>query len=238
MASGLKAELRRSVWRMMDEYHVAIGPRPCYGKIPSFIGSAVAARRILKRDFFRNAQTIYTTLDAPSAHLRVEALRMGKTVVMATPYFRRGLLLIDGAQIPKGRAVYAATLRGALELGQRVDVTADLKIDLFLTGSVAVDEKGGRLGRGDGMQDLEYAILRELRMVTEKTVTATLVHDIQVVDSVPMEYHDVPMDYISTPTRLIAAKGGYPKPGGVFWDAVNAETMDRIPILRVLAGLR
>lgn len=224
------------MWKKMEEYEIATAPRPCYGKIPSFLGSRVAAMKIAKRSFFREAKVIYSTPDLPQRHLREAALEAGKTLVMALPRFR-GFSIVNGRDVPPRRAGFAATVRGALAYGRRVRVPEGLKVDVFVMGSVAVDEKGGRLGRGDGSHDLEYAILRELRLVDDETVVVTTVHDVQLIPEVPMHYHDVPIDYIATPKRLIRAEGGYRKPRGVFWDMVDSELMERIPLLKILAGL-
>ena len=233
----LKAKLREEVWRRMERYEIATAPRPCYGKIPSFLGSRVAAMKLVRRSFFREAEVIYSTPDLPQRHVREAALQAGKTLIMATPFFRGGFLVVDGTNVPKRRWSYAATLRGAAIYGRRVRLPEGLKIDVFLVGSVAVDEKGGRLGRGDGLHDLEYAVLRELRLVDDETIVATTVHDVQIVERIPMLYHDVPVDYIATPRRIIKAESYHRKPRGVFWDLVDSELMNRMPILKVLAGI-
>ncbi|RLE86786.1 MAG: 5-formyltetrahydrofolate cyclo-ligase [Thermoprotei archaeon] len=232
----LKARLREEVWRKMEEYEIATAPRPCYGKIPAFLGSRVAAMKIARRSFFREAEVVYSTLDLPQRHLREAALEAEKMLVMALPRFK-GFVIVNGKDVPRQKAGFAATLRGALAYGRRVKVPEGLRVDVFIMGSVAVDEKGGRLGRGDGSHDLEYAILRELRLVDDETIVVTTVHDVQLIPEVPMYYHDVPVDYIATPKRLIRAEGEYRKPRGIFWDMVDSELMERIPLLKVLAGL-
>ncbi|RLF05380.1 MAG: 5-formyltetrahydrofolate cyclo-ligase [Thermoprotei archaeon] len=232
----LKARLREEVWRKMEEYEIATAPRPCYGKIPSFLGSRVAAMKIARRSFFREAEVVYSTPDLPQRHLREAALEAEKLLIMALPRFR-GFVIVNGRDVPRQKAGFAATLRGALAYGRRVKIPGGLRVDVFIMGSVAVDEKGGRLGRGDGSHDLEYAILRELRLVDDDTVVVTTVHDIQLIPEVPMHYHDVPVDYVATPKRLIRTEGGYRKPRGIFWDMVDSKLMERIPLLKVLAGL-
>lgn len=231
----LKAQLREEVWRELDTRRVA-SPRPCRGRIPIFAGVRAAAVKVAKKSFFLEAEVIYATRDPSLQPLREEALRMGKRLVMIVPGFR-GFVILDGSTLPKSAIRAAATPHGSLAYGSRVRVLEGEKVDLFLTGSVAVDKRGGRLGRGDGQQDMEYAVLRELGAVDDKVPVVTLVHDAQVVDRVPMELHDAPVDYIATPSALLKTENSYRKPSGVIWDLVDAETASRLPLLKLLAGL-
>lgn len=72
----------------------------------------------------------------------------------------------------------------------------------------------------------------------------TVVHDCQVLD-LPDDLfssHDVPVDYIVTPTRVIKCAdfhstdaGSRPaKPAGLIWSLLNDENLKRIPVLRRL----
>lgn len=63
-------------------------------------------------------------------------------------------------------------------------------------GSVAVTTGGARIGKGGGYSELEYGILRSLRIIDENTPTATTIHEVQIIDDVPMEEHDLNVDYI------------------------------------------
>ena len=70
-------------------------------------------------------------------------------------------------------------------------------IDIALIPCVAVDEKGGRLGAGDGYYD---RLIPQLPMTTRK-VALTL--EEQVVAQIPAESHDKPVDIIITDKRII-----------------------------------
>jgi 5-formyltetrahydrofolate cyclo-ligase len=231
----LKAQLREEVWRELDARRVA-SPRPCHGRIPIFAGARVAAMKVAKRSFFFEAETVYSTLDLSLQPLREEVLRRGKRLVMMLPGFK-GFVIVDGSSLPKGAIRAAATPRGSLVYGSRVEILKGVKIDVFLAGSVAVDNRGGRLGRGDGQQDLEYAVLKELGVLDDRTPVVTLVHEVQVVAQVPMELHDVPADYIATPSALLKVESGYKKPSGVIWDLVDEAAANKLPLLKLLAGL-
>jgi len=232
----VKRKIRISVWRKLEEYEIAIFPRPCYGKIPNFIGSLAAANKVLHTLAFKKAKIVFSNTDLPQKPIREAALQKGKILIMSTPELRRGFVIIDPSKISRRSIPIAATLKGALIYGKKVDVLEDLKIDMYVIGSVAASPNGARLGKGNGFYDLEYAVLRELKVIDEKTPVFTTIHDVQLVDGIPMEKHDVPVDYIATPSRLIATNTEYEKPRGIFWEELTIDQINRISVLKRLAG--
>jgi len=70
-------------------------------------------------------------------------------------------------------------------------------IDIAIVPGVAMDEKGGRVGSGDGYYD---RIIPDLPMTTRKV---GLVFEGQLVPQVPMESHDKHVDIIITEKRVI-----------------------------------
>ena len=231
-----KRRIRERIWRLLEEKDVAAFPRPVYGRIPNFKGAEVAAERLFATREWREARIVKVNPDAPQRPVRLRALMEGKLLVMATPRMREGFLLLDPRLIPPRYYREASTIRGAFRWGRRLtlDELEKLHIDLIVTGSVAVDRSGGRLGKGEGYAELEYAILRELGAVDEKTPVATTVHDLQVVDRVPREEHDLTVDIIATPTRLYRVEPRPPKPRGILWDRLPREKLEEIPLLREL----
>jgi 5-formyltetrahydrofolate cyclo-ligase len=98
----------------------------------------------------------------------------------------------------KGKESFASTIKGAFKFGV---ATQDFpKPDLIVEGSVAVDLRGHRLGKGGGYGDVEIATLK--RMFGEIPIVTT-VHDIQVVENVPFEEKDEKVSILVTPTRVI-----------------------------------
>jgi len=69
------------------------------------------------------------------------------------------------------------------------------QLDIILVPGMAFDLHGRRLGRGKGFYD---RLLAEVR-----GTTCGVAFDEQIVDEVPVEPHDVHLDYILTPTRWI-----------------------------------
>ena len=70
-------------------------------------------------------------------------------------------------------------------------------IDIAIIPSVALDEKGGRVGSGDGCYD---RLIPHLPITTRKVALA---YDFQVSAQVPMEPHDKYIDIIVTDKRTI-----------------------------------
>lgn len=70
-------------------------------------------------------------------------------------------------------------------------------IDIAIVPGIAMDEKGGRIGSGDGYYD---RIIPDLPMTTRKV---GLVFEGQLIPQVPMEAHDRHVDIIITEKRVI-----------------------------------
>lgn len=232
------------IWDRLAEAGVARPPLPPHGRIPNFAGAGLAADRIAGLGEWRRARVVKVNPDSPQRPVRLRALREGKTLVMPSPRLRRGFILLDPSRIPRSAYARAATIRGAFSYGVvldslgRVEEAID-RVDFIVEGSVAVDPWGGRLGKGEGYAELEYAILRELGKVDDSTPIATSVHDLQLVDfRLPQDPYDVPVDHIATPTRLARALERRPRPPGIIWDLLPAEKLREIPLLEELYNTR
>ena len=68
------------------------------------------------------------------------------------------------------------------------------EFDLILVPGLAFDLRGGRLGRGKGYYDRFLAGVRGLR--------AGVCFDDQIVESVPIDPHDLRMDFVVTPSLI------------------------------------
>ncbi len=228
-----KQDIRERIWRELEERGVAAFPKPVHGRIPNFVGSAEAARRLRSLPAYASAKSIFVNPDAAQMAVRELALRDGKLLVMATPKLREGFILLDPAKVKDPRE--ASSIRGAFKHGGRANIRG-LKVDLIVEGSVAVDRKGGKVGKSGGFGDLEVAILRELGAATNETPIVTTVHPIQIVDDVPMAKHDVPIDFIVTPESIIRTERAKSKPSGIIWELLPSDAFKRMPILAELRG--
>ncbi|MCX8187531.1 MAG: 5-formyltetrahydrofolate cyclo-ligase [Nitrososphaeria archaeon] len=231
---GDKEDIRRRIWRLLEERGVARFPKPIYGRIPNFVGAEEAAAKIVGLEEYRDARVVKVSPDSPQRYIRYRCLLDGKILVMPTPRLREGFLVLDPKKIPNKRYAEASTIRGAFTYGEKTPPERLPAIDLIVTGSVAVTENGLRLGKGGGYSELEYAILSEIGKFREHVVIATNVHDLQIVESLPHEPHDLIVDVIATPTRLIRVRGEKQRPYGIIWELLSPEKLDEIPILRYL----
>ena len=184
----------------MQERGIAKFPLPCWGRIPNFQGAEKAAENLRKLEEWRKAKVIFVNPDSPQRKVRENALKDGKILVMASPRLKRGFLVIKPEKV-RSREAYASTIKGAFRYAEQTQNFP--KPDLVVTGSVAVDIHGNRLGKGGGYGDRELEIIRSR---FGGVPVATTIHDMQIVDSVPSEPHDQKVDIIVTPTRTIRVK--------------------------------
>lgn len=226
-----KEQIRTSIWNKMEEEGVARFPQPIEGRIPNFEGAESAAYRLENLEEFKNADVIKVNPDSPQHAVRSMVVNKGKTLYMPTPRLREGFLKITPDDVPPGKESKATTIKHSSKYGKKVEPEEIEDIDLVVAGSVAVSTAGGRVGKGGGYTDIEYAIIRELDL--GKPPVITTVHPLQIVDEIPMEEHDVPMDWILTPEKTIETKTKSVPPG-IDWPQVTEEDMRKIPILQKL----
>jgi 5-formyltetrahydrofolate cyclo-ligase len=67
---------------------------------------------------------------------------------------------------------------------RKVGVEEMQPVDLIICGSVAVNRRGVRLGKGAGYSDIELALLQEAGLMRPETTIVTTVHPLQVVNRV------------------------------------------------------
>ncbi len=82
-----------------------------------------------------------------------------------------------------------------MQYGRPVELDQMKKIDLIVCGSVAVNRRGARVGKGGGYSDLEFALLTQAKKISAKTPIVTSVHPLQIVnEEMPMTDHDIPLN--------------------------------------------
>jgi 5-formyltetrahydrofolate cyclo-ligase len=57
------------------------------------------------------------------------------------------------------------------------------------------------------------------------------VHELQVHEDIPVAAHDVPLDVIVTPERVIRTETAAERPDGIDWDALADERVEEMPVL-------
>jgi 5-formyltetrahydrofolate cyclo-ligase len=154
--------------------------------------------------------------------------------VMAVPRLRdqHPFRLLDPRKLNAKQVREAATIKGALRHGRVVADDELPEIDLVLCGSVGVNLKGARIGKGGGFSDIEYGILIDAGKIDDHTVVATTVHPIQILrENLPMTDHDLPVDLIATPRAVVEVERDYPRPRGILWNHLQPPQIHEIPIL-------
>lgn len=228
-----KPEIRERVWTLLERQGVGRFPLPLSDRIPNFAGAEQAAARAAELREWQTARRLKCNPDAPQRALRLRALRDGKQVFMAVPRLRdpRCFIRLDPEKLGR-KLTEAATIKGATALGEPVTPDQLGRIDLIVVGSVAVNPRGARVGKGGGYSDLEFALARQLRLVDERTPVLTTVHELQVLDDeIPMTAHDVPLDLIATPERVIRTARVFPTPPGLLWDELTEAQLRAMPPL-------
>ena len=85
---------------------------------------------------------------------------------------------------------------GILEPIDDNDYIDKKEIDLILVPGVVFDLNGNRIGYGGGYYD---RYLQDIKEISNKVVLA---YDLQIVESIKPEIHDISFDYIITNTKL------------------------------------
>ncbi len=235
-----KAALRDEVWQAVVDAGASRFPG-AFNRIPNFVGAEDAAERLRAQPEWRDVTAVKANPDSPQWPVRQRALEDDKVVFMAVPRLAEDhpfVALRPGQLTVSPRA--ASSIKGSGTHGLPVAVEDLDPIGLVVTGCVAVDPSGARLGKGGGFADLEFAIAQAAGLITERTVVATTVPDAQVVDAgrIPLTDHDVPLDLIVTPTRVIRVEGRRTRPPGVVWEELTPEKIAAIPLLQRLATER
>jgi len=234
-----KRALREATWDRLVAAGVGRFPAPT-GRIPNFVGAEAAAERLRGHPAWQAARTVKANPDSPQWPVRQRALEDGKVVAMAVPRLtgEDPFFLLDPddlADTPRR----ASSIAGAARSARTVRVEDLEPVDLVVTGCVAVDPTGARLGKGGGFSDLELALAWEAGLVGPHTVVATTVHELQVLPAgeVPTTDHDLQLDLIVTPERIIECTPER-RPATIRWDELTDEKVAAIPLLARLARAR
>jgi 5-formyltetrahydrofolate cyclo-ligase len=239
---AVKAALREDVWEALRAAKVARFPGAA-GRIPNFTGAEAAVERLRDLPAWKNAATVKANPDSPQLRVRQRALEDGKTLYMAVPRLAEPepFFALDPDHLAEPPRK-AASISGASRSARRVMLDELTPVDLVVMGSVAVGEDGARLGKGGGFADLEFALAMAAGLIGPETVIVTTVHEIQLrpAGEIPVTTHDVPVDLIVTPERVIDCRGrSLARPAaGIEWADLTEEKIAAIPLLSALRAAR
>lgn len=192
-----KKKLREKIWRLLEKKGVAKFPLPLKNRIPNFEGSNRAAVLLTTLPEWKKAKVIFANPDFAQQKVRELALKEEKILIMVTPKLKEGYLKIDSKAV-KGIEERTSTIAGAFKYGKKLKELP--RPDLIITGCVAVDKEGWRLGKGGGYGDRE---IKTFLKKFGKILVVTTVHDFQIVEKIPHQEFDTKVDYIATANKII-----------------------------------
>jgi 5-formyltetrahydrofolate cyclo-ligase len=232
-----KETIREKVWRKIAQEGLHGDP---YGRIPPFPGQNKAAERLRRTRLYKGSLGVMVPPDRPQLQVRINLLQDRKTLIMATPGLRDGFYAIPGNQIPPPLWAKAVSSVGVTRYGRKLPTTVGEigRIDLLVTGAVAVSLQGDRIGKGTGYFDLEYMILREIGSVGGETPVIAIVDDTQVFEELPFGERDVSVNLIVTPTISIPVRHPRPRPKGLDWSSLQRRRIGKMRPLRELTRAR
>lgn len=233
-ASKEKQAIREKLWGKLQAERAARFPG-AQGRIPNFVGAERCAAHLDELDAWKAARVIKVNPDSPQRAIRYRALREGKLLYMAVPRLRqlKCFIELNPDKIGEKKCWEASSIAGAGQLGRPVTVEALRSVDLIVCGSVAVSREGGRIGKGEGYSDLEFALATEAGKIGPNTPILTSVHPIQILDQpFPWTVHDIPVNFILTPEKIIICDVRHPRPKGIYWDLLTEEKVEAIPALK------
>ena len=230
-----KWAIREEVWTALETARVVRG-RSVHDKIPHFIGCDDAALQVTELPEWQAARAVKSNPDQPQRPLRQLALEQGKLLYMAVPRLKdeRVFIELDPTR-PEVDPKKASTISGAFKVGRPVYVAEMQPVDLVVSGSVAVNCQGVRIGKGGGFADLEYGLAAAAGVLTPQTPVISTVHPMQVLDEdLPWTQHDVPLDIVITVDEVIRCdqgSGDLPRPRGIYWEDLDERKIRSIPLL-------
>jgi 5-formyltetrahydrofolate cyclo-ligase len=196
------------------------------------VGAERAAERLAELEAWQAARVIKSNPDKAQLPVRSRALHEGKLLYMAVPRLAtpKPFYLLDPATLTTPFET-AATSGGAATAARTIGVGEMRPVDLIVCGSVAVNRRGVRVGKGAGYSDIEVALLTEAGLIRPETVIVTTVHQLQVVDDeLPETEHDFSVDLIVTPDEVIWC-GPPRRPRGIVLEHLRQERVAEIPAL-------
>ena len=157
--------------------------------------------QLLNLTAFREAGSVMLFVSLPDeASTRAlirDALKLGKTVALPKVVEREGALL--AARF----SASAALSRGPYGIYEPItdETIPSADLDFILVPARAFDRRGNRLGRGKGYYD------RFLSRLAQRTIKCVVGYDCQLLEEVPHDADDAPVDLVVTESGIIEPSG-------------------------------
>ena len=187
---------------------------------------------VLRRDeAYRKAEVVFVVPSEPLDQIRINALLDGKDLIMPGPGLKQGFFICRPHSIPFRDMAFAVSFRGMQKFAERLDVSSlsTLQLDLMLTGAVAIDRDGMRLGDGLGFFDLTCAILAAYGAFTDRTRIYGVVEESQLTeDALPHAPWDMRMDGAVTSDGVRSFEKSAASLPAIFWDELPERRIRKI----------
>lgn len=151
-------------------------------------------------DEFKNAKNImfYASFQKEvDTHETIKALLEKKEKRIFVPYVLKNNPLLNVSELKNFNELTPKTF-SILEPKEKFMRESDPeKMDLIIVPGLVFGKDGNRIGYGYGYYD------RFLKNLKKKIVKVGLSYDFQLLDKIPSEEHDVPMDIIVTEKKIV-----------------------------------
>lgn len=157
--------------------------------------------KLFNTDYYKNAKTIMTFISFGAEvdthdFIKTSIINNKKIVVPITVPKTKQLKLSEVLDFDKLEIGFYNILTPKKEFIKYVDPS---EVDLIIVPGVAFDKSGYRIGYGGGYYD---RFLSKLDHVTK----ISLAFDMQLVDKIPHEHFDIPVNYIITENEIMKCK--------------------------------
>jgi len=161
-----KETIRNIVWGKLQKEGISHSP---YGRIPPFKGQEEAAELLRKLKIYKNAKKIFVPPDQAQYPVRFNCIEDGKILIMATPGLKDGFYEITKNNPNWKKAIHSHQVK---YYGKKLKTSLEEigKIDLMVTGAVAVSKKGQRIGKGSGELPFSFYDVSINYIVTPKEI--------------------------------------------------------------------
>lgn len=230
-----KQKIRERIWKLLEQKKASRFPG-ARGRIPNFVGSESCARWLNELPEWQNAKIIKSNPDSPQRQIRYQALKEGKIVYMAVPRLAstKPFIELDPRKL-KNNLYEASSIKGAPKFGKAVALDEMRPIDLVVCGSVAVNQYGERIGKGEGYSELEFALAVEAGKLRRNVPVVTSVHPLQlIIERIDRKRHDFTVDVILTPNEILRCPPDRKRPKGIYWKDLSKQKIEEIPALMKL----
>jgi 5-formyltetrahydrofolate cyclo-ligase len=252
------SERRQVIWKRVHQElvkHAKPDSRSHYDFLsftPDFRESSYAIARLAQLPCYQAATTILVTSDNSLEQLRLRALKDGKKVLVGTYRLRRGFVMLSPQRIGDANLELASLLDGMerpgigrhLSLAQMKD--EGIHVDLCVTGGLAFNTRGVIVWEGQGLFEVQWALLHDIKVMAEQTPVVAVAHECQVVDEADYGLEritaekagEVQCDFIVTPERTIEVQDAVKPTTGVQFESLDPQALENIPPLQELKGIR